>query len=279
MGEKSNNYRVSKRTAIIGAVCVAIVGGLIIGSVWEHGQEKTIATTKAVPKKKATPSLTKEETFLAKVDLSDWRLPLVGPDYQLEKEVDEATDLAAIGNFMVNKQIVADYQALAAAAEANQDPLVIISAYRSVAYQQQVLDAGVQQRMATGMTQAEALADAKKTMTEPGHSEHHTGLAMDVVDTAWYTSSPTEILHSDFGNTEGGRWLAEHAPEYGFIIRYPEGKEAITKIEYEPWHLRYVGQENAAYITEHQLTFEEFIEQVKAAKEKTQQISTKESSK
>ena len=87
---------------------------------------------------------------------------------------------------------------------------------------------------------------------KPGCSEHETGLAFDV--TARYDSG-------DFGDTEQCKWLLAHCHEYGFIQRYPEGKEHITGIAYEPWHYRYVGVENAKRIRRSGLTLEEYLAQ------------------
>lgn len=86
----------------------------------------------------------------------------------------------------------------------------------------------------------------------PGTSEHQTGLAMDV-------SSPSfgNALEVEFANTKEGKWLAEHAHEYGFIIRYPEDKVDLTNYHYEPWHIRYVGKEYATYLYTKHLALEE----------------------
>lgn len=67
-------------------------------------------------------------------------------------------------------------------------------------------------------------------------------------------------LEEGFADTEAGKWLAEHSCEYGFILRYPRGKEYITGIEFEPWHFRYVGVDAAMAITEQGLCLEEFVE-------------------
>ena len=68
------------------------------------------------------------------------------------------------------------------------------------------------------------------------------------------------ILDDAYGETEAGRWLAEHCSDYGFILRYPKGKEYITSIGYEPWHFRYVGREAAKIIMGNGITLEEFWE-------------------
>ncbi|AXF56107.1 M15 family metallopeptidase [Salicibibacter kimchii] len=97
--------------------------------------------------------------------------------------------------------------------------------------------------------------EANETIAKPGNSEHQTGLAMDISsDSNDFQLSPA------FAETEEGEWVAEHAHEHGFIIRYPEDGEAITEISYEPWHLRYVGEEVATIIYEHGITLEEFFE-------------------
>ena len=82
----------------------------------------------------------------------------------------------------------------------------------------------------------------------PGHSEHQTGMAIDVIDAS-----------QNFNGTPEAEWLKEHCHEYGFIIRYPEGKEHITGYMYEAWHIRYVGVDIAKEITEAGITFEEYM--------------------
>ncbi|MFZ3577553.1 D-alanyl-D-alanine carboxypeptidase family protein [Virgibacillus sp. DJP39] len=95
---------------------------------------------------------------------------------------------------------------------------------------------------------------ANNYSARPGESEHQTGLTMDVTSPAVKYS-----LTTDFANTEEGNWLKAHAHEYGFIIRYPKGKEHITKYQYEPWHLRYVGSKVATVIHAKGITLEEYL--------------------
>ena len=90
----------------------------------------------------------------------------------------------------------------------------------------------------------------------PGTSEHHTGLALDIV-------TPTyQVLDDGYATTDAFKWLYENCADYGFILRYPENTTHITGIIYEPWHYRYVGVEVAKYITENNITFEEYIEEI-----------------
>jgi D-alanyl-D-alanine carboxypeptidase len=97
-------------------------------------------------------------------------------------------------------------------------------------------------------------AEANTFSARPGESEHQTGLSMDI------TSASVDFrLTGDFGETPEGEWVRDNAHRFGFIIRYPEGKEEITQYQYEPWHLRYVGERTAAEIMENQLTLEEYF--------------------
>ena len=103
----------------------------------------------------------------------------------------------------------------------------------------------VNQYIAEGMTKKEAEAETGKSTAIPGHSEHQTGLAVDLN-----------------GSDETYAWLAEHCWDYGFILRYPEGKTEITGIIYEPWHFRYVGTELALELKEQGVTMEEYFHQL-----------------
>ena len=87
-----------------------------------------------------------------------------------------------------------------------------------------------------------------------GHSEHETGLALDI------TARGNDKLDESQAAEKEIQWLHENCWKYGFILRYPKDKEAVTGISYEPWHFRYVGREAAEYLYENRLTLEEFWE-------------------
>jgi len=96
-----------------------------------------------------------------------------------------------------------------------------------------------------------AASQAQNLVAPPGASEHQLGLAVDVtIDGA---------LNAAFGETAAGEWLQQHAAAFGFVLRYPKEKTAVTGISYEPWHLRYVGVPHALYMHAHRLTLEEYI--------------------
>ncbi|PLR82780.1 MULTISPECIES: M15 family metallopeptidase [Bacillus] len=132
-------------------------------------------------------------------------------------------------------------------AEANRNGLKLyaVSGYRSYARQKELFDAEVSRV---------GEQNAKQVVAVPGNSEHQTGLAMDIS-----SQSAGLGLTEQFGETPEGKWLAENAHRFGFILRYPKGKEAITGYQYEPWHFRFVGERDAAVIYEKKLTLEEYF--------------------
>ncbi len=121
--------------------------------------------------------------------------------------------------------------------------------YRSIEYQQKLFDERVYAYRQEGMTGTQARAKVRQTVADPGASEHHTGLAFDVAVTG----------ASSFASTEQSVWLAKHCWEYGFILRYPADKTALTGISYEPWHIRYVGTAHSLIMRDENLCLEEYI--------------------
>lgn len=134
---------------------------------------------------------------------------------------------------------------LFAAASAAEIPLVVTSAYR--AYD---LQSALYSSYADSMGQEAA----DEVSARPGHSEHQTGLAVDLS----YPGNEDCYLKACFGQTPTGIWLEENAHEHGFIIRYPEESQEITGFSYEPWHLRYVSEATASDVISQGVTLEEY---------------------
>lgn len=135
---------------------------------------------------------------------------------------------------------------------------VICSAYREPEYQKKLFNNKIKEYKRNGFSQNEAIEQASLWVTIPGTSEHEIGLSLDIV------SSKYQILDEKQENTDVQKWLMEHCHEYGFILRYPTDKKDITKINYEPWHYRYVGTENATFMKEKGYCLEEYIEYLKS---------------
>lgn len=129
----------------------------------------------------------------------------------------------------------------------------ICSSYRDVDRQRELFEEDVDALIRQGYSYTEAYNEVAKETMPPGCSEHSTGLAFDIV------AYDYQMLDAKQAFTDESIWLREHCAEYGFILRYPEGKEDITGISYESWHFRYVGVEAAEYIMENGITLEEYL--------------------
>ncbi|MBR4309053.1 MAG: M15 family metallopeptidase [Oscillospiraceae bacterium] len=129
---------------------------------------------------------------------------------------------------------------------------VVYTSYRSVERQGVIFEEALNRRLSTGMSQEEAYAATVTAVLPAGHSEHCTGLAVDIL--SYYHQKLDDAQE----NTPETRWLQTHCWEYGFILRYPKDKTDITGVTHEPWHYRYVGKEMAKYLTENKLTLEEY---------------------
>ncbi|NOU93011.1 D-alanyl-D-alanine carboxypeptidase family protein [Paenibacillus sp. LMG 31456] len=147
----------------------------------------------------------------------------------------------------LRKEAAAALEKLFKAASDDKLPLSGVSAYRSHETQKTIY---------ANYVKKDGEEAANKYSAKPGQSEHETGLAIDVSGTTGKCAA------SDcFAATKEAKWLDEHAAEYGFIIRYPKGKESITGYQYEPWHLRYVGTEISKDIAKRGVTLEEYLGQ------------------
>lgn len=180
---------------------------------------------------------------------------LVKPDVQPTRE-------AVSENIYMRPEAATALEDLFEAAAQDGITLYATSGYRSYSTQKAIFE-----RKLERMDEKQANASVAK----PGYSEHQTGLAMDIEGETTKGTGLTEA----FGESPEGIWTAEHCAEYGFIIRYPKGKTNITGYIYEPWHLRYVGKEAAAEITELGVTFEEYILAVRSERIETMQEETR----
>lgn len=155
------------------------------------------------------------------------RRPLQPPDYRPELV---AVSSAQEGGELVRPELDAALAAMSQAMRAEiGEGTFVFSSYRG--YERQA-------ELYSGYVARHGQAEADTTSARPGHSEHQTGLAIDVSGTGGACR-----LATCFGDTAAGRWLAEHAWQHGFVVRYPQGLEHVTGYEWEPWHLRYVGVE------------------------------------
>ena len=185
----------------------------------------------------------------------DWNLLLVNKQHPVPE--DYTFELGTIAGAMkCDARILPELFAMLQAAKDDGVYLAVCSPYRDVSRQEILFNRKIKKHMGNGYSYLEAYKMASQIVTVPGASEHQIGLALDIISND-YTS-----LDEGFANTSAGKWLKEHSKEYGFILRYPKGKEYITGIDYEPWHFRYVGKEAATIIMDNGITLEEFVESI-----------------
>ncbi len=181
----------------------------------------------------------------------DWKIILVNKQHPIPDDYQFMLGTIS-GSMQCDERIITPLFDMLRAASADGVNLIICSPYRDLGRQTMLFDNKVNRYMGGGMSFMDAYNLASQAVTVPGSSEHQIGLAVDII-TDGYTQ-----LDEGFGDTNAGKWLAQNSYKYGFILRYPQGKENITSIEYEPWHFRYVGVDAASVITKNNLCLEEF---------------------
>lgn len=145
-----------------------------------------------------------------------------------------------------NKEARRAFDKMASDAKKQGFNLTAFSTYRSYEYQQTLYNRYVQK---------DGKVAADRYSARPGYSEHQTGLAFDIGE----VGKENLWLSERFGESEAGKWLVNNAHNYGFILRYPKGKENITGYMYESWHFRYLGVDLATKVKESGLTLEEYL--------------------
>ena len=178
------------------------------------------------------------------IDITSWEYILANPTHNIEEYVPPEITNVSSSKCPQDARIADALQAFADGCTDAGLPVYLSSGYRSYNEQSQLFSAKVSQ---VGREQAATI------VAPPGTSEHQTGLCCDITDI--YRNPKT----TDLENTATFQWLNEHCAEYGFILRFPNGRINITGIMYEPWHFRYVGVEAAEYIKANDLTLEEFV--------------------
>ncbi len=240
-----------------------------IDTITDNGAASGDVTTSANTAVTADTNVTQTPTYTFKADLDAYEeymnpknkddyLILVNKDNMITDEyVPEKLTLVygasgTAAKYKMTYVAAMAFEAMVKEAKANGYSVVAKSGYRSYSTQQALVEGYTNQYMSEGLTYEQAYA---KTLTDtalPGASEHQTGLTMDVND-----------IHERFGDTPTGRWLADNSYKFGFILRYPEDKEDITGIVYEPWHFRYVGRYHAEAMYELDMCLEEYVEYLK----------------
>ncbi len=186
------------------------------------------------------------------VSQEDWQLLLVNAWHKLPE--DYHVELKTLANgLQVDARIYDDLNAmLTDCREAGLEPIVC-SAYRTEDTQTRLYRNKVSRLLSAGWSRDTVEQEAARWVAPPGTSEHQTGLALDIV------SADYQLLDEQQAQTPEQQWLMAHCWEYGFVLRYPTDKCAVTGIGYEPWHYRYVGKEAAREMQQKGLCLEEYL--------------------
>lgn len=200
-----------------------------------------------------------EQQKLLNINITDWNLILINKNNPIPENYEVET-IEIEGKWKVDTRIKEALEKMLSDARNEGLEPMICSAYRTSNYQKNLFNNKVKEYKRKGYSQSDAEEQASYWVTIPGTSEHEIGLAVDIV------SEDYQTLDKNQENTNVQKWLMEHCYEYGFILRYPTDKKDITKINYEPWHYRYVGIENAMFIKEKGFCLEEYIEFLKEYK-------------
>lgn len=262
-------YKIRRLMLVVLGLSVLFVAGIIVGQqiVSEQPVEQVETQPQPTeptpqpepepaPQPEAAPQLMRSPVVETEPEpeepkTEDWQLILV--NYANPLPDDFSVELERVsGDYRLDKRIAPTFIKMIADAKADGINLQLFSAYRDPEKQKEIFQNKLSEHMSNGLSEEEAYKATEKWIAPPGTSEHHTGLVVDI-------ATPDTGITESFENTAAFQWLQENACKYGFILRYPKDKVDITKIQYEPWHYRYVGVEIAEIIWDNGYTLEEYL--------------------
>jgi LAS superfamily LD-carboxypeptidase LdcB len=255
---KLNNRRSRKKWLLAVVFIIIIVLCISVALVWKDQKHKTTPrtnnTTKTSDKSKKTPKPTEFNKTKYSIDEPGsiwWIVNKNRPAGENYIPPDLTTPPITLNpqksyqENQVRKELANPLENFFNDAEKASIKLMLASGYRS--YQ-------LQNTYYSNYVRTSGEAEANRYSAKPGTSEHQTGMAFDLA-----TVDRVHYLDQAFGDDSAGKWIEENAHKYGFIVRYPRDKEAITGYMYEPWHLRYVGTDLAEELYKRNQTMEEFF--------------------
>lgn len=183
-----------------------------------------------------------------------WQLLLVNDWNPMPAGYDDALTLSSFGSQQTDSRMEEALTRMLA--DGSEHGLALVSGFRSADLQHTLYWNKVEKYRTQGYNELDAQLLGGTVVKRPGFSEHNTGLAADLGGSGNFS------LERDFADTQAYAWLIDHCADYGFILRFPEGKEDVTGVIFEPWHYRYVGVEAAREIMTDGLCLEEYLEQL-----------------
>ncbi len=262
--------RQKRRTLLyVGSLSVVLCAGMVIGTAYAQNAERSAREEREAQKLALEAAEDTEDTTAEDTDAEDteeetepedaeehlpedWNLILVNKTHPIPDDYE--VELKSIGSgHQIDARAYDDFRAMIQASKADGVYIYVASSYRDRDKQISLYEKKTDSYLRQGYSLEDAKEKAGQVVAVPGTSEHHLGLALDMV------SSEYRRLDEKQENTRGFQWLKAHSWEYGFILRYPNGSTDITGIIYEPWHFRYVGKEAAKEIYEQGVTLEEYL--------------------
>lgn len=248
MQRKKEKLKRKRRIKIFLIICISISVVFLVNSHKDNEEQNAIEENKTISEQiDILPVI--EENDIKKEKIDDWKIKLANyenilpEDFTVElANIDETRKFDARAIEELNQMM----------SEIKKDGITNIwiqSSYRSVKEQTDLYNQHINKYIKQGKTLEEAEDLTLQYLNKPGGSDHNLGLAVDF-----------NYVDNTFENTKAFKWLTENAEEYGFILRYPKGKQDITQIAYESWHWRYVGKEHAQKINELNMCLEEYVE-------------------
>lgn len=198
------------------------------------------------------PPVPPGQAELPSLDEAPWQLTLANKDHPLPEDWEITTSKLPNG-LLIDSRIYDALMAMLNDCKAEGLSPIVCSAYRTIERQTELFNDKIDDFMRDGLSYDEAYLAASQVVAIPGTSEHNLGLCVDICALDY------QLLDDAQAETAEQIWLMEHCAEYGFILRYPKGKQDITGIIWEPWHYRYVGVELAKEISASGLCLEEYL--------------------
>lgn len=257
---KNRHKKLRRNRWILFGVCMAVF--FTFNMSHEQAAQSNLKSTSLKIKDKsveAAASVKKAQKKVKKLpkkpkpDKSAWNLLLVNKSHPIAKGYVPAITEVENGHFVDSRICQSLKNMLADARKEGLSP-VICSSYRSEETQTELFEEEVNENLYQSATREEAEKKASTWVAPPGTGEHQLGLAVDLVSQSY------QMLDKAQENTKEQQWLIKNCAKYGFILRYPTDKSAITGISYEPWHYRYVGEEAAKEIMGRGICLEEYLD-------------------
>ncbi|MBR0541985.1 MAG: M15 family metallopeptidase [Clostridia bacterium] len=198
----------------------------------------------------AEPTTAKRKAMIVDInDAENWALAIIGVNYPLPDKYSPNLSEAVDGSSVkLDSRVATHYREMYNAAKQAGCILTPYSGYHTYSLQESTYTRKLNYYISQGYSEEQAAAETQKKTLPAGCSEHNAGLCMDIVSAS-----------SDFVNTKEFQWLCDNAMNYGFVLRYPENKQEITGVNYQPWHWRFVGVEAAKEMAQNNQCLEEYL--------------------